>query len=377
MTAQISKVAERVICLMFTPYVELRQRYGPAQFAYTKRRGSRDAVLLMMMHWLSAFNDRRRVVLYCSDVAGAFDRVSATRLQEKLRAHGITPELVAVLVFWLRQPKARVVIAGDSSGEMTLGDMVYQGTVLGPQLWNLFFGDARDAIGLAEFLEMIYADDLDAFKISERGEDDESLFSKAAVCQVSLHAWGHANQVTFEASKESTHILSHTVPVGDNFKILGIMFDCRLRMGDAVDEVLSAVGWTVQMSMRVRRFYSVVELVGLYKAHILSFIEYRTPAIYHSISSVLVKIDKVQQRFLRELGLSELAALVHCQLAPLTSRRDMSMLGLIHRTVVGHGPKQFQKFIRPPWRYSLEVGWFEASRFSLARIRLDSQSRII
>ena len=31
-------------------------------------------------------------------------------------------------------------------------------------------------------------------------------------------------------------------------------------------------------------------------------------------------------------------------LAPLSTRRDIAMLGLVHRTVLGKGPKHFQKF---------------------------------
>ena len=33
-----------------------------------------------------------------------------------------------------------------------------------------------------------------------------------------------------------------------------------------------------------------------------------------------------------------------CNLAPFTARRDMVLLGLINRTVLGRGPRQFSKF---------------------------------
>ena len=42
--------------------------------------------------------------------------------------------------------------------------MVYQGTVLGPTLWNLFFEDARAAINEVFFTEYVFADDLNAFR---------------------------------------------------------------------------------------------------------------------------------------------------------------------------------------------------------------------
>ena len=40
-------------------------------------------------------------------------------------------------------------------------------------------------------------------------------------------------------------------------------------------------------------------------------------------------------------------ALASYNLAPLPCRRDMAMLGLIHRSVLGDGPNQFQQFFRP------------------------------
>ena len=53
-------------------------------------------------------------------------------------------------------------------------------------------------------------------------------------CQRELHRWGGANQAMFDASKESTHVLSRTNAVGDPFDLLGVRFDCKLLMSDSV-----------------------------------------------------------------------------------------------------------------------------------------------
>jgi hypothetical protein len=73
---------------------------------------------------------------------------------------------------------------------------------------------------------------------------------------------------------------------------------------------------------------------------VLSYIEPGTPAFYHAAPSLLNELDRVQSRLLRELGLSELDALARYKLAPLSSRRDMAMLGLLHRVVLGEAPQQ-------------------------------------
>ena len=82
----------------------------------------------------------------------------------------------------------------------------------------------------------------------------------------------------------------------------------------------------------------------LYKSHGLSYLEYRTPAISHASSSSLLLLDGVQHRFLMALDMSELDALLSFSLAPLAVRRDIAVLGLIHRTVLGQGPHVFQQF---------------------------------
>ena len=94
-----------------------------------------------------------------SDVSGAFDRVRAERLLEKLRCKGLHPTMVALTESWLQQRTAHVVVEGQFSDKMVLKSMVFQGTVLGPSLWNLFYEDARRAIHETGFEEIVSADD--------------------------------------------------------------------------------------------------------------------------------------------------------------------------------------------------------------------------
>ena len=87
--------------------------------------------------------------------------------------------------------------------------------------------------------------------------------------------------------------------------------------------------------LRCRLHFSIGELIQTYKTQVLSTIEAATPAIYHAPPFFLGAVDRVQDRLLEELELTSLDSLAHFNLAPLSSRRDMSMLGLIHRVVLG------------------------------------------
>ena len=79
-------------------------------------------------------------------------------------------------------------------------------------------------------------------------------------------------------------------------------------------------------------------MVNMFKAHILSFIEYKTPAIFHAAQSVLTQLDMVQTRFLRDVGIGTEDALLHFSLAPLMSRRHIALLAVIHRAALGRAP---------------------------------------
>ena len=96
LTTQLSKVIERLFLSTLAPYVELRTLAGNNQFAFTKNRGSRDVLALLAMRWVRAIEAGQKVLVYCADVAGAFDKVPKTRLLDKLAATGIDPKLLKV-----------------------------------------------------------------------------------------------------------------------------------------------------------------------------------------------------------------------------------------------------------------------------------------
>ena len=153
--------------------------YGPRQWAYQKKQGSRDTLAFLVMTWLLALCSKHKIVLYCSDVAGAFDRVNSAKLTQKLIAKGLYPDVVAVIVSWLAKRRAFVVVGGQRSHEIALEQMLFQGTALGPPLWNLFYEDVRRAVLDAGFQETVFADDLHAYKLSPSAEPNEKLLDQA------------------------------------------------------------------------------------------------------------------------------------------------------------------------------------------------------
>ena len=223
-------------------------------------------------------------------------------------------------------------------------NMVFQGIVLGPILWNIFFKDAGTPISEAGYKDITYADDLNAFREYPSHMADNYILRDLQKVQHTLHSWGEANGVRFDASKESYHILSRTSPYGGKFKMLGINFDPKLSMHDAVHECVIACNWKLQSILRSKKFYTDADILITFETHILSYIEYRTVGLCHASPYDLRALDEILTRLLVRFEISHEEALMNFSLALLNCRRDTAALGLIHRAVLRNGPPQLHQF---------------------------------
>ena len=96
----------------------------------------------LILSWLFALANCQKVAFHRSDVSAAFDRVDKHILLEKIHRACIHPKMQKVLCSWLGTRRANIVISGAKSQDLIMKDMIFQGTVLGPMLWNIFFSDA-------------------------------------------------------------------------------------------------------------------------------------------------------------------------------------------------------------------------------------------
>ena len=359
LSSQVSKVLERLLGRFFLPLLEAEGAFGPNQFAYRQKRGCKDALAHNVLQWLWWIHSGKKVGLYCSDVSGAFDRVPTERLLQKLKTHGVGGKLLALLGSWLDTREAVVVVDGAKSVRVCLRNMVYQGSVWGPALWNLYFSDSRAAVQQAGFDDTYFADDQCCYRDFAGRSHNTTITEDLEHCQQNLHAWGAANQVLFDSSKESLHVLHKRRPEGEAFKGLGVLWDTKLKMEAEVHDVAVRANWKLSTLLRAKRFFNTDALVCMYKSQVLPTLEFPTPAVYHCSATTLDELDKVQKRFLRAVDLTAEDALLLCNLAPLQTRRDMATLGLIHRTVLGEGAEHFQKWFfrdtRPGHRYSTRL----------------------
>ncbi len=336
LTPVISKVVERCFAKPLSTFCAESCAFGRSQWAFQAKIGCKDLVCLLLARWSLAIQERKKIGLYLSDISGAFDRVHRPRLLRKLRRAGFNSRFVALFADFLDIREAMVVIGGVCSAPYVLENMVYQGTVLGPLLWNIFFADVSDAI-LAddEFVDTKFADDLSVSKEYALEVDNADVFDDLTQCQLSVHEWGIRNRVCFDASKEELCVLHPTYGHGRAFRLLGPTIDSKLLMHECVDKIYKRAKPKARRLLRSARFFSRKELVMQFKSHIWGLIESVTPALYHAAPSVVGKLDRVQTSFVDKLGLTQREAFLWFGLQPLGLRRDIAMMGVLYKCAHG------------------------------------------
>ena len=159
LTNILAKIVERAIASVLVPYFDRVGSFGRDQWAFRKKHSCRDLVALLICRWLLALDTGCKIGIYLSDISGAFDRVDREILAEDLRQNGISDSMLRFLYSYLAPREAAVVVQGHNSDVFTIQDEVFQGTVLGPPLWNVFFKGIDDTVRQCLFRVAKFADD--------------------------------------------------------------------------------------------------------------------------------------------------------------------------------------------------------------------------
>ena len=346
LTSVLSKVIERIFSKIICAFFEGSNAYGSTQWAFRSGYGSRDLVTLCILRWIEAIDNNQKVGLFLSDISGAFDRVSTVRLMRKLRRCGLTDEILELLEDYLSPRSAQVIVSGAKSKKFVIEDEVYQGTVLGPPLWNVHFEDVSESVPDG-FSESKFADDLNVYKAFPVTVENEQILEELSECQTSIHDWGAKNQVIFDETKEEYAVISRVNPHGTTFKLLGAQIDPKLLMTDEISRILGKARGKAKAFFRTMRYYSVGGLIAQFKTHVLCHLEGTMGAFFHASTSHLAKLNAVQRIFVEKLGLSEESAFLNYNLAPLQLRRDIAALGMLHKVTLNIAKQPFLDLFPP------------------------------
>ena len=90
------------------------------------------------------------------------------------------------------------------------------------------------------------------------------------------------------------------------------------------------------------------------RAHIWGLVEGNCGAYFHAATSLLNKISLVQRGFSSKLAVREKEAFLSFNFAPTQLRRDIAILGLLHKRVLGQCHPAFERLL-PYWSERFET----------------------
>ncbi len=308
--------------------------YGANQWGFKKISSSRNLVLVCISSWILAICSGKKVGAYLGDIAAAFDRVCKEYLLAKLYSVGVSELFLDFLNSYLEPRIGYVTVEGAMSEAMQLCNMVFQGTVLGPPLWNVFFHDIVGAARIEGGSEVTFADDLSVFKTFDFATPNSEVISTMMATRNNCHKWGKMNRVTFDADKEHLVVIHPAVGQGGIFRLLGCFVDVQLQMIDEVDHLVQIARPKIKALLRTMKLYSISDMIQQFKTHIWGLIEYHTGAVLHTTPTVLARLDRLQTSFLEGLSIIEEVAFLDYNFAPTMLRRDIGILGFLQKRVL-------------------------------------------
>ena len=238
---------------------------------------------------------------------------------------------------------------------MLLTDMVYQGTVLGPTLWNAFFSDVSDFVPEDGQHIQLFDDDLKVEATCPVTMSNQVLSDSLTEAQHRTHMWGTQNRVSFDPTKEAIRIVHPVDGDAEEFVLLGTLLDCQLSLSPCIDSLLKTLRPKARALARLKHILSVSNILNQYKAHIWSKSEYHSGALIIAGEIKLRKFDKMQRGLLYELGLNDKTAFVDHNFAPPSLRRAIGILGFLHKRVLGTCHPALQALF--PFRVGADNGW--------------------
>lgn len=333
-------------------YPKFKQVIIEEQHGFVAGRSTVTNLLLFQRDILDAFSRNNQVEAIYIDFAKAFDKVSHGHLLAKLSGYGIVGELWSWFRSYLQNRTLAVRYASGVSDTFTATSGVPQGSRLGPFLFLIFINDIGRNIGVNYLL---FADDIKLYHEIRSG-DDLTLLQDALN---QLLQWCEDNRMVINPDK-SKHITFRRIltPLAAEFYLdgvpivrcdlvgdLGVMFDSSLDFGRHIDGICSKASRMMGFVLRISRFgLNSRTMVMLYKAVVRPNLEYASPIWSPYKLGLSDRLQSIQRRFVRILGLRSGYAYMEVPVAriegdhdllPLTTRRTMADLVVLHKIING------------------------------------------
>ena len=308
----LSKLVERVVAVRLENHIAINKLHSNKQYGYKKGHSSEMLLVKVVNDLFIACDKNTHTVLMLLDLSAAFDTVDQRKLLEILRKEiGVQGTPYKWFESFLRFRTQKVKIGDAYSSEVILEYGVPQGSVLGPNLFNIYIRSFYQQVLSAGFDIEGYADDHQLRRPFSPLFQVSSLGDKIQKCFQIIDKWMNTFFLRLNADKtkimvigpismqqkiviNGTFINGKCIRFVSNAKNLGIIIDNELAFESQIQKLASSCLNIIRKISRIKNFLKIEHLKTLVSALILSKLDYCN-ALYLGVHShLLIKLQSVQ-----------------------------------------------------------------------------------
>ena len=243
--------------------------------------GCDTAILSLTEQFKEELDNHKVISLVSMDLSKAFDTLPHDLIVQKLEDYGGDSKVINLVTNYLSDRHQRVRLSGQHSSMKTIMKGVFQGSILGPILFNIFMNDLSYAID--ECTLFTYADDTQLFKSAEDIDQVEHAIN-ADLRKVDK--WYKFNQMKRNHSKyqaitfgrvERNPVLTcerTVIPIQDEMELLSVNLDNKLKFEGQIRKICRKVSQQVAVLDSVKKILPVELRIDIYRAFIAPHFNY-------------------------------------------------------------------------------------------------------
>ena len=252
-----SKIYETIISETLDKHITNFNLSTENQWGFKKRLNTESTLLYLTETWKRYMEEGKVIGVMLIDFQKAFNTVDHTILGYKLKAMGITGDLLALLKDYLSNRSQYVNVEGKHSNVTLIEIGVPQGSLLGPRRFAIYVNDFPFCTKIGEI--HLYADDTTAFVVCNT--IDETVLALNILAN-EIADWCDENCLTIHTGKREAIIITdkcfigplnqikikgHGIQVVKESKTLGVFIDQKLSWKKQVTTVRKSFNTKIKL----------------------------------------------------------------------------------------------------------------------------------